>query len=347
LRIALVGCGHIAKYHAQAVSKAVNPELLAFCDIDTRRAEMMASSWKGARWYADVDEMLNEVRPEVVHILTPPQSHAPLSIKAIEAGAHVLVEKPMCLTSEEADLMIRASDRSRRLICVDHSLLFDPLFARARTLIDKGVIGPVFHVESYASPNTEDYRSEKPNHWVWGLPAGVITDVLPHALYLITALLPDSSLRASTLRGHYNGVDGEHCHLHASFESGDRTGSMTVVVGATPTAYRLSIYGIKGHIEIDFSSRILLVHKERFHGPFGRGARMLELSANVAGTASLNAINLLTRRLPLYSGTMNLVSAFYSSLKRAHTPPVSLNDAKRVVDLSSLILSTVKGSREG
>ncbi len=341
LRIGLIGCGRIAKYHAQAISRAVHPELLAFCDLDARRAEAMASSRKGARWYADVGAMLREVRPEVVHILTPPQSHARLSTKAFEAGAHVLVEKPMCLTVEEAHQMIHASTRNRRILCVDHSLLFDPLFARARVLVEKGVIGRVFHVESYAAPNTGDYHSVNSDHWVWSLPAGVISDVLPHALYLITAFLPDADLKASSLRGRGEGVHEEFSHLYAFFQSADKTASLTVAVGATPAAYRLNIYGTQGRIEADFSARMLLVHRERFRGVVGKGVRMLELSANMASTALLNAFNLLTGRLSLYAGTMNLISAFYGSLQQGQMSPVSLDEAKRVVDLSSLLLPSL------
>src|SRR5262245_27504664 len=90
MHAALIGCGKIAKMHVSALAGA-GVELVAVCDRDPQRASQIAALAPGARAYSDFDALLAETRPDVVHVLTSPTSHAALAIKAAEAGAHVLV----------------------------------------------------------------------------------------------------------------------------------------------------------------------------------------------------------------------------------------------------------------
>src|SRR5262245_55998949 len=108
MRAALIGCGKIAKMHVSALAGA-GVELVAVGDRDPQRAAQIAALAPGARAYGDFDALLADVRPDVVHVLTSPTSHAALAIKAAEAGAHVLVEKPVALSTAEADAMIDAA----------------------------------------------------------------------------------------------------------------------------------------------------------------------------------------------------------------------------------------------
>ena len=108
MRAALIGCGKIARMHVSALASA-GVDLVAVCDRDRQRAAQIAALAPDARAYGDADALLAEMQPDVVHVLTSPASHAPLAIKAARAGAHVLVEKPVALSVEEADAMIDAA----------------------------------------------------------------------------------------------------------------------------------------------------------------------------------------------------------------------------------------------
>ena len=92
------------------------------------------------------EAMLRSRCVDVVHILTPPKTHAELAIRAIEAGCHVFVEKPMALTVEETDAMNAAAGRNGVKLCVGHSRLCAPLMLKARNLVESGKIGKVLHV---------------------------------------------------------------------------------------------------------------------------------------------------------------------------------------------------------
>ena len=125
LRVGLVGCGGVAQWaHIPALKKVKNAELVAVCDRNEELASIVAKNFRIHRYYADFPQMLEKEGLDMVEICTPPKTHASLSIKAIESGCHVLVEKPMAMTTKEADEMIRASKDSKVKLGVVHNKEF-------------------------------------------------------------------------------------------------------------------------------------------------------------------------------------------------------------------------------
>src|SRR5215207_1957128 len=99
LRVAIVGCGQIADAHLQEVKKIRTAEVVATCDQYPELAFQAAERFGVPEVHNDVGRMLEQVRPDVVHITTPPHTHAPLARQAISAGAHVYVEKPFTVNT--------------------------------------------------------------------------------------------------------------------------------------------------------------------------------------------------------------------------------------------------------
>ena len=103
MKIAIVGCGRIAKTHARILKKSVAGAELVFCDRNQEKANEYASHYSSATaGYSDFSELLKREQPTAVHILTHPESHVGLATAALEAGAHVFIEKP--ITESLADL---------------------------------------------------------------------------------------------------------------------------------------------------------------------------------------------------------------------------------------------------
>ena len=105
VRIGIIGCGGIARgKHLPALSKLPNVEMVAFCDIIRERAETEAKKYgvPGAKVYEDYKELLEDKTIDVVHVLTPNRSHSFITVDALEAGKHVMCEKPMAINVEEA-----------------------------------------------------------------------------------------------------------------------------------------------------------------------------------------------------------------------------------------------------
>ena len=106
LRIALIGSGSIARIHGRLIVDRPEAELVGIADTDLARAKALTVELKAGQAWRDAKAMIDEVKPHVVHVLSPPQYHAKLSIMAMKRGCHVLVEKPMALKKADAKKMI-------------------------------------------------------------------------------------------------------------------------------------------------------------------------------------------------------------------------------------------------
>src|SRR5262245_58414818 len=108
VRFAVVGCGNIGSRHLHHISANPEAELVALCDVDNAVTAKFSSQY-GVPGFSDFRQMLDESRADVVSICTPHALHAPMAIGAIDAGKHVLVEKPMALTVQDALRMKEAA----------------------------------------------------------------------------------------------------------------------------------------------------------------------------------------------------------------------------------------------
>jgi predicted dehydrogenase len=136
LRIGVLGCGPIAQFaHFDACRKARNAELYAICDVAEDLAARMAAVHEPRVTYCDLDQMLADPQVEAVIIATADQYHVPLCLKAIAAGKHVLVEKPLGVNVEECEQLRDRLRQSRLVLQVGNNRRFDPGIAFAREFI--------------------------------------------------------------------------------------------------------------------------------------------------------------------------------------------------------------------
>ena len=148
VRVGLLGYGAIGHEHAAAVAATDGLELAAVCDPNRLRVEAAQAQSPGLAGFAVADDLL-AADLDLVIVSTPPDSHVAWSLRALEAGTSVVVEKPFCLTVAEADEMIGlAADRALAL-AVYQNRRWDPDYLALRTAIRSGVIGDVFHYESF------------------------------------------------------------------------------------------------------------------------------------------------------------------------------------------------------
>src|SRR5438105_11023284 len=125
MRVGIIGSGQIARIHGPLILAQPGAALVGVADPDLSRAKSLADALGVGRAYSDPEEMIQDLRPDVVHILAPPVHHARLSKMAMHRGCHVLVEKPMALTAADAQDMLQTAAQTGRRLCVDHNLLFD------------------------------------------------------------------------------------------------------------------------------------------------------------------------------------------------------------------------------
>jgi predicted dehydrogenase len=197
LRIAIIGCGKIADQHVLAIRRVGGCEIVATCDVEHLMAQQLGERFGISVWFSDVSEMLESMRPDVVHVTTPPQSHFALAKRCLEFGTHVYLEKPFTVTGAEAESLIQFAKSRNLKITAGHNYQFTPEMLEIRRLVREGFLGgkPI-HVESYWSYDLADASYVRPitgnrNHWVRRLPGQLFHNVISHGIARLAEFLDD------------------------------------------------------------------------------------------------------------------------------------------------------------
>jgi UDP-N-acetyl-2-amino-2-deoxyglucuronate dehydrogenase len=164
ISFAVVGSGHIGKRHAAMIQQ--NPEalLLAMADIDENRASEVKEGF-GVPFFSSMEEMLaSGLKPDVVSICTPNNFHAPQAIAALEAGCHVLVEKPMALSKADCEEVIYKSLQAGKLVFCVMQNRYSPPSVWLKDIISRKLLGEIYHVQINCFWN-RDQRYYKAGGW--------------------------------------------------------------------------------------------------------------------------------------------------------------------------------------
>lgn len=153
VRVGIIGCGGIANNkHMPALKELENVEIVAFCDIDLAKAEKAAEEFgaEGAKVYSDYKELLEDKTIETIHVCTPNKSHSFISIAAMEAGKHVMCEKPMAKTPEDARAMLATAKKTGKLLTVGYQNRFRQDSLYLYKACQRGDLGEVYYAKAHA-----------------------------------------------------------------------------------------------------------------------------------------------------------------------------------------------------
>ncbi len=145
LTMAFIGAGGIANAHLSALKNFVDVRVIGLSDVAMPPMEEKADEYGIPRenLFTDYKKMLRKLKPDAVNVCTPNGLHAPASIAALKAGAHVIVEKPMALNAKEAKAMIAAAKAAKKKLCIGFQYRFDPKTVFLKRLVDDGVMGDI------------------------------------------------------------------------------------------------------------------------------------------------------------------------------------------------------------
>ena len=245
LRIGVLGAGQIAQAaHFESCAKARNAELSAICDVADDLRERMAVVHDAKKTYADYDRMLADPDIDAVIIATADAFHVPASIRALEAGKHVLCEKPVGLTVEEVEELKRLVDKSGRIFQVGHMKRFDAGLQAAKSFIDNEM-GDLVALKAWYCDSTHRYA---------------MTDaVQPLVVTSVSARKPSANPKAD-LRRYYMLAHGCHLIDTARYLAGD------IVAVRARLSERAGIYcwfvdvefasGTLGHLDLTVAVRM-------------------------------------------------------------------------------------------
>ncbi len=154
VRIGIIGLGR-GMSHARRVAESERCELVSIADIVEEAAKSAAEELGAGSWYKDYREMLEKEELDAAIISTPNFLHAPMSIDAMKAGLHVLVEKPMCITMEEADQIVEVSKETGRKLYVGYNYRWNPAYRKIKEILEGGVLGRL----QYANCTVKTWRA--------------------------------------------------------------------------------------------------------------------------------------------------------------------------------------------
>ncbi|MCT1902262.1 Gfo/Idh/MocA family protein [Oceanobacillus sojae] len=195
LKVAVIGCGSIATHrHLPEYAANENVEITAVCDVVGERAREAAVKYQ-AKAYTDYKTLLKEERIDAVSVCLPNYLHAPVSIDALNAGMHVLCEKPMATSIEEADKMIEAAERNGKKLMIGHNQRFVASHRKVKELIESGAIGKVYSFRTaFGHGGPEGWSADGKESWFFKKDEafiGAMGDLGVHKADLVRYLLQD------------------------------------------------------------------------------------------------------------------------------------------------------------
>jgi len=214
---ALVGFGGMGGWHYDNMKTMDDViEICGTYDIKPERNE--AAEQAGLHAYASLEELLADPKVDFITIATPNDCHRDIAIKAMEAGKHVISEKPVTVSSEDLQAMIDASNRTKRTFSVHQNRRWDEDFRVAKKLYDENTLGKIFSIESRVHGSRGvpgDWRNKKEHGGGMVLDWGV--HMLDQIMWMIKS--PVVSVYAELFEVYSNEVD-DNCRLHIHFENG-------------------------------------------------------------------------------------------------------------------------------
>ena len=252
MRFAVIGVGaNVFNQHAVALKANSALELVGVADVNLAAAEQRAEQL-GSPYFADHRELLERTRPEAVAIMAPHPFHAALAIDCLEAGAHVLVEKPIAVDVAEADRMVETARRTSRLLAVNLQHRTRDEIRAAKKLIADGRLGDLQRVQMTAIwTRTARYYQLAGWRGTWrGEGGGVLMNQSPHTLDLVVHLAGQPERVVAWNRRMYHRIETEDTS-QAMFEwSNGALGTLLVSTAQSGEAERLEIGGTRGMLQL-------------------------------------------------------------------------------------------------
>jgi predicted dehydrogenase len=257
LRVAVVGCGGIGSVHLERWRKIETAELVAACDAEAERAQAT-----GLPAFIDHERMLEEARPEVVDICTPPAFHAPVALAAIERGLPVLCEKPLARNPAEAHAIVEAARARGVPLMTAFCHRFHEPIMRVRSLIDEGSLGRVVMFRNRFGakfPNIAERWFS--NAEVAG--GGVLMDTAIHSIDLFRHLIGEVRNSSGCTTNYIRGLESVEDSAVLLMESA--SGALGVIEASWDTPWSanvVEVYGERGAAFVDYDTGVLRYRTE-------------------------------------------------------------------------------------
>ena len=320
VKVGVIGIGNMGWHHARVLSLLRDADLIGVADPDPERGHMATEQF-GCRWFADYREMLSEV--EAVCIAVPTLLHHPVGLACLQAGLHVLSEKPIAASQDEATALINAAHQAHRLLQVGHIERFNPAF---RELIKVVANEEVVVLEGRRHSPHSDRAND----------VSVVLDLMIHDIDLVLELAQAPVVRLAAAGGRSAEGPIDYVNATLGFENG---------VVASLTASKMShrkIRSLSAHcrsslVETDFLNHTLHIHRRAHEWVSADHGELLYRNDGFIEEVSTTSIE------PLYAE----LEHFLQCVRGRETPAVDGLQASRALKLADLIEQAVEHPDSG
>ncbi len=323
LRVGFLGTGYIADWHAKALRSTPNASLIAVCDRDLERAHTFAARYGVTRVHPSLEAMLAGGLLDVIHILLPPNLHAPSAGEIIDAGIHVLLEKPMAICVQACeDLIERARLRGIR-IGVSHNFLFAQIYEQLKNDLRSGKLGRPDQVTITWHKGLDQLQAGLFDLWMLREPQNIMLEIGSHALAHALDLVGAGESTSVHATNPLDLPSGTQFFRRWHIETGRGPTGVTLNFSFTPgfAEHSIHIRGSLASATVDFERNTYLLHR---HTKFAYDFDRYCMSATEATTLRRQARNTLGRLIlsklrhsagdPYGQSIARALQAFYSSL---------------------------------
>jgi predicted dehydrogenase len=337
VRAALIGAGQISRQHLSCLQELPGVEVAAVCDLSPSVAECAAERHGVPAWFTDYRAMLQAVHPDVVHVTTPPTSHFRLAMDSLDAGAHVIVEKPATATFEEMDALASRARDVGRAVVEDYNYLFNREPREIFNRIESGEFGAVIHVEAmiclgilgpsgFADPNSP--------HPCLTLAGGAIADFLPHLASLAHRFVgPHRRVHAVWSKRKPSILPSDEFRALVEAERG--TAALAFSANSQPNAFWLRVYGERMQATASLFEKWVTFERVR---PGPKPLQPLFNGLEGGRTIRRAAVGTLWRKFRggpgAYEGLFELLGRTYRALAEGSTLPIP---AEQVLEVNRLV----------
>lgn len=339
IKVGLAGCGKIADQHASVIGRIAKCEIVGVCDREPLMAKQLQERFPVRKYYADLDEMLDDARPDVVHITTPPESHFEIAKLCLERGVHVYVEKPFTINAAQAKVLIDLAEARELKLTVGHNEQFTHVARRMRALVKTGYLGPLpVHMESYHGYNLEDPSYARAllgdkRHWVRRLPGQLLHNLISHGIARIAEFLHTDTpqvLAYGFVSPLLKSIDENEIvdELRVIISEDERTTAyFTFSTQMKPSIHQFRIYGSMNGLILDQDHEILIrLRGKKFKSYADMFVPPLLFAKQNLGNFVSNLRLFLARDFHMDSGMKVLTESFYNSIREDSPPPIAYRE---------------------
>jgi predicted dehydrogenase/nucleoside-diphosphate-sugar epimerase len=349
VRVALLGTGYIADWHAKAIITIPGVELAAVCDKDIARARAFGEKYGIAECWPSLEAMLakRELGLDAIHVLLPPDLHASAARAIIDAGLHVLMEKPMAILAEQCtELLDRAQAREVK-IGVSHNFLFAPIYESLQNDLTAGKLGRPDHLRITWNRGLDQLQFGPYNLWMLRDPGNIILEIGSHSVASMLNLVGPLELTGVRVSNPVDLPGGCRFYRRWQVSAGTGVTAVTLEFSFAPgfTEQTIHIRGSLASATVDFERNTYTLHRHTKYGlDYDRFQMIRDEAADLRAQARrglshyvLSKLKLSNQGSPYGLSIARALQSFYARIRESTDPRLAPELGRDVIELCNKI----------